>query len=410
MSLGKILIVEDDTLSARLLERVIQNLGYLYCGPAKSSQEALQLYEEEKPDLVIMDFTLEDVVDGSELSVMMKEKFIRPIVFVTSSDDDETIRRTLATEPEGFVKKPFEERELAVVIEMALLKHQQKKALEAMNNRLKERVEERTEELDIAVKTLVKEMAEKETLLEQLQEALEAEKEFGELKTSIISNLSHEFKTPLTSIRSSAQLLHKMIEQNKINETSIKHTSRIQAAVSLLNDLLTRILLVEKREQPEVYTPYREWFDLKEFIEAIKEEININNCNRAVISYHEEYVTQEVNCDQKLLRLILTNLVSNACKFSKQDGKVDVCIATTDRYLKVKVQDEGIGMSEEDIQQIFYRFYRGHNVGSIEGTGIGMSITKRCLEALSGDVAIDSKLNQGTTFCISLPLLAEDFN
>lgn len=269
---------------------------------------------------------------------------------------------------------------------------------------------ERTEELDIAVKTLVKEMAEKETLLEQLQEALEAEKEFGELKTSIISNLSHEFKTPLTSIRSSAQLLHKMIEQNKINETSIKHTSRIQAAVSLLNDLLSRILLVEKREQPEVYTPHREWFDLKEFMEAIKEEININNGNRAVISYHEEYVTQEVNCDQKLLRLIITNLVSNACKFSKQDGKVDVCIATTDRYLKVKVQDEGIGMSEEDMQQIFYRFYRGHNVGSIEGTGIGMSITKRCLEALSGDVAIDSKLNHGTTFRASLPLLAEDFN
>lgn len=407
MSLGKILIVEDDELSAQMLQRVIENLGYQYCGPARHSEEALHLYVTEVPDLVIMDFTLEDDVDGGELSEMMKEKFIRPIVFVTAADDDETISKTLATEPEGFVKKPFEERELSVVIEMALLKHQQKKALETMNSRLKERVEERTEELDIAVKTLVREMAEKEKLLEQLQEALEAEKEFGEMKTSIISNLSHEFKTPLTSIRSSAQLLQRMIEQNKMNEFSIKHTSRIQAAVSMLNDLLSRILLVEKREQPEIYTPQPETFDIAEFIEKIKEEITINNCNRAVIHYKEEFDVRNVYCDQKLLRLIITNLVSNACKFSPQDGRVDVTVKTSKRVLSIRVEDEGIGMSKEDMDQIFYRFYRGHNVGSIEGTGIGMSIMKRALDALDGEVSIDSELNKGTTFQVNIPLPSE---
>jgi signal transduction histidine kinase len=112
-----------------------------------------------------------------------------------------------------------------------------------------------------------------------------------------------------------------------------------------------------------------------------------------------------IETDPRLFRLIISNIVSNACKYSQDEVLISVHREMDSLIMSFK--DKGIGMSESDIEQIFYRFYRGENVGSIEGTGIGMSIMKRCLDALGGKVKINSELGKGSEFVVRLPVNQE---
>ena len=402
MSLGEIIIVEDDSLSARLLKRNSEKLGYKVVGCFPDPKEALECFKENAVDAVLLDFQLGSEWDGSELNRRLQE--IRPVtvIFITSADDDESLQKILKANPDGYIQKPINSRELRAILQMAIYKTKQENALRELNETLDEKVNERTQELDVAVSTLVKEMAEKEKIQLQLERALETEKEFGQLKSSIISNLSHEFKTPLSSIRSSAQLI-KAIGEKDDRPKEQKHAARIEKAVDSLTDLLMRILLVEK-DQDGVYTAEYSSFNVQEFMKSLLNEGFFHNANDVKIDYKEELETEEVVSDKRLLKQIFTNLISNACKYSHPGGLVSISLTVEKARLYFVVKDEGIGMSEETKEQAFYRFFRGENVGSIEGTGIGMSIIRRCLDALNGEIAIDSKEGKGTSVDLTIPL------
>ena len=248
-------------------------------------------------------------------------------------------------------------------------------------------------------------MTEKEKIHRKLRDALKVEKEFGELKSKIISNLSHEFKTPLSSIRSSAQLIKAIVERTAGDERSLKHAKKIETAVDILTDIFMRILSVEKDDKI-YYHPRSIKFDLDIFFEGILKEFQLEANSQLELQCDFQKDLGLIESDQNLLRLIFINIVSNACKYSEYSGvvKVNSGIDKKSNALFFFVEDEGIGMSQEDLEQVYFRFFRGKNVGSIEGTGIGLSIVKRAVDALEGEIKIESELKGGTKVEVKIPL------
>lgn len=402
------MIVEDERFSATVLQKTVERLGYEVVGNVPSGNDAIELFKKELPDVMIMDFNIQGDLDGSALAKILSK--IKPTsnIFITSSEDEESLQKIMDAKPDAYIQKPFEQRELRAVLEMAFYKYKKEKELNDLLTSLDNKVKERTQELDQTVEKLVQEVSEREKVQKRLEESLQTEKKFGELKSSIISNLSHEFKTPLSAIRSSAQFLSILIERQKFEQLNTKHPKRIEEAVSRLADILTRILLVEENVE-EIYQVNLEQFNISELTQNVLTELKLGECKGVSITLDNKLKSDVIKSDLQLLKLILSNILSNACKYSKAlNGEVFISLEEENNLLTLIVKDNGIGMTENDVEQIFYRFYRGSNVGSIEGTGIGMSIMKRCLDALGGKIEIDSELGVGSSFKIEVPINASE--
>lgn len=404
MAIGEILIVDDNELSAQALAQAVKELGYSVCSVSPNTKKAIEDFNSFEPTVVLIDFNLGEGLDGIDLMVEIEKIRNVPVVLVTSDDSDEDIEKILRKKPDAYIQKPVEVKELRAILELVTFKFQKEKEMEEINRELERRVKERTEELNVALKSLTKEMEAKEKLHKKLEKSLTVEKHFGDLKSNIITNLSHEFKTPLASIRSSAQILDRFISTTSNDERGLKHTARIEEGVDILTHLLTRILSVEK-DQESFYQPDKIKIHLPTYLDNLKEEFDDTTQYEAVITsdinLHDDYIYT----DPKLLRLILINVVSNACKYSHANGEVNVQITSNGTVLHMVVRDFGIGIDNEDLEQIYYRFFRGKNVESIEGTGIGLSIVKRCLNALFGEIEVESELNKGTTVSIKIPII-----
>lgn len=386
-----------------MLAHTVSQLGYEVSGIYTDAEAALKKYKEDSPDFVLLDFHLGDGKDGIDLAREFKLIHQVPVIMVTAVENDEELKKILDFRPDAYVQKPIEQREMRAVLELVKYKHEKDQEMAELNRSLEDKVKERTEELDIAVKSLIKEMSDKEKMHQQLENALQSEKQFGDLKSKIITNLSHEFKTPLASIRSSAQLLSKMIEKGLVTDKSTKHTERIEESVEILTNLLVRILSVE-RDQDKLYKAEFYDIDFGVFLESVQEECETQNENDIQIDYNIELSSENIRTDPKLLRLILTNLISNACKYSHQGASISVGVFEDGKNLKFRIKDKGIGMDDDDRDQIYYRFFRAKNVGSIEGTGIGLSIVKRSVDAMMGEIKVASKINEGTCFEVKIPI------
>lgn len=267
MSKGNVLIIEDDHVSGTMLQKTLERLGYKVGAWQKDGTSALKVVEEQDFDLILTDYYLPDNFNGVELNEKIQAIKQIPTIFITSSQELEVIDDIVMNGPHGYIHKPIWPHELRAVIDLTLIKAGQDKELKGLNIDLDKKVKERTQELDQAVKQLITEMSEKEKIYRKLQDALKSEKEFGELKSKIISNLSHEFKTPLSSIRSSAQLIKAIVEKTQGDERSVKHANKIEKAVGMLTDILMRILSVEKDDN-RFYDSQAIKFDLDVFLKG----------------------------------------------------------------------------------------------------------------------------------------------
>lgn len=241
----------------------------------------------------------------------------------------------------------------------------------------------------------------KERTLE-LNNALEREKELNELKSNFISIVSHEFRTPLTSISSSAEIIeryHSRIDEEKL----LEHLHRIQDNVKEMTNMLTDVIFIGKTEADMQQINFK-MIKLKPFCIAILKEFELISKNRFFFDYSHYGKNDEVFLDENLLRHILFNLISNAIKYSKENSTISLESKMISHNIIFIVKDTGIGISEKDLLALFEPFTRGENVGSIRGTGLGLAIVKRCVEILKGDIRVTSKLGKGTQFVLSFPL------
>jgi len=264
--------------------------------------------------------------------------------------------------------------------------------IERLNNELEQMVEERTQQLREAMEML-------ERSKEDLTIALGKEKELSELKSRFVSLASHEFRTPLSTILSSAYLVKQYaqeVDQDKRN----KHLQRIVICAKLLTDILDEFLSVGKIEEGKIQVRFLN-IRVDDFFQNIIQEIQGITKEGQLVDYLHEG-PPNVTLDPSLLKHIAMNLLSNAIKFS--DTTIQVRTFQYENEFKLKVSDHGIGMSREDQQHLFERFYRGANTSNIQGTGLGLHIVSKYCELMNGSISCDSELDKGTTFTIILPL------
>lgn len=285
-----------------------------------------------------------------------------------------------------------------------------------LNQDLEKRVAARTEELAEVVnqllginKQLKHEIREREaaesalkTKEKQLTIALEKEKELNGLKSRFVSMASHEFRTPLSTILSSADLIEAYTEQEQ-QPKRLRHTQRIKSSVanltSILNDFLSLSRLEEGKlslntsgfELPEV------WTEVEEGVQGMLKKgqtINIKGLSHI----------PPLHTDRRILQNIFYNLLSNAIKYSGEGQPIDCRVNSTNEHLKIEIQDYGIGIPESEQQHLFTRFFRAHNVENIQGTGLGLNIVKGYVKLLEGHITFKSVPNEGSTFSVEIPL------
>ncbi len=262
--------------------------------------------------------------------------------------------------------------------------------LEKLNSELENQVSARTRELEQARSNLSK--------------ALDQEKELNEMKTKFMSIISHEYRTPITIIQSSAQLMQRLIYTSRLDEKSAsKYLIKIINSSRRLNDLIDEVLIVGRADSKKLEYHPKE-FALEDFIRESVESAALLECLPGQIEIGSISKNGNINTDPNLLRHIVVNALANACKFSDDDSKVTITAVKTQGELIIEITDRGEGIPEKEIKLIFEPFYRATNAENLGGVGLGLAIAKRCADRLDANISIKSKLGEGTTFSIRVPL------
>lgn len=263
--------------------------------------------------------------------------------------------------------------------------------IEKLNDELEQKVKLRTMQLEQAMNDL-------EQSKDELAHALNKEKELSDLKSRFVSMASHEFRTPLSTILSSASLVAKYTQTEEQDKRD-RHITRIKSSVNNLTDILNEFLSIGKIEDGKIVTHYSN-FNVQEMITNICAELQgIAKKTQEIIYTHKGETN--VYLDATLLRNIFMNLLSNAIKFSPDDGKIEVGSEVNRNLIIFQVKDYGMGISKEDQKHLFERFFRAKNATNIQGTGLGLHIVGKYVELMSGEVGCESELEKGTTFTIT---------
>jgi signal transduction histidine kinase len=362
MSKAKILVVEDEEIVAFDIENTLKDLDYEVPAVVASKEEAIIFAAEILPDLVLMDIMLQGSLDGIEAAQEIRIRFNIPVVYLTAYADSHTLQRAKITEPFGYVLKPFEEKELQTTIEIALGRHKAE---------------------------------------ESIRQALEKEKKISDLKSQFISIASHEFRTPLATINSSNDLLQRYC-RDAMDVKKSKHFQQIQTSVAQMTQLLDDVLVLGQADAGKLeFKPAS--LNLLQFCRHLIEELQLNAGRQHTISFTSYGECTNVCMDENLLRRILTNLISNAIKYSPQGGEVIFQVACKDKIVRFDIQDQGIGIPVDSQRELFTPFYRAANASKIKGTGLGLSIVKRCVDLHHGQIYVESEVGLGTTFIVTLP-------
>jgi PAS domain S-box-containing protein len=263
-----------------------------------------------------------------------------------------------------------------------------------LNASLEVKVEERTLILKEALQKL-------EQSQQELSEALDKERQLNEIKSRFVSMASHEFRTPLSTVLSSASLLSKYTAADDQGKRD-KHIQRIKNSVNHLNDILEDFLSLGKLNEGKVEKNTYELnlrVVLAETIDEMKGILKKGQrfelfCNGDCFAY----------TDKKLFKNILINLIGNAIKFSDENKLISIQAKNGVNSALISVTDEGIGISEEDQKHLFSSFFRGTNATNIQGTGMGLHIVQRYVDLLGGQIQIQSQLNKGTTVTFTIPV------
>ncbi|TWO32903.1 PAS domain S-box protein [Seonamhaeicola sediminis] len=236
---------------------------------------------------------------------------------------------------------------------------------------------------------------------QQLENALSKEKELNELKSKFLSLVSHEFKTPLSGILTSTELLSKY-QLTEHQEKRNKHIKTITDKVHFLNNILNDFLSVEKLESGKANYKFTN-FKLSKVVNEVVYNYNMLLKEGQKINYPEDIDDISVYQDEKIIQLIFSNLLHNAIKYSPEESCIDLQIKQGDEFTTLIIKDKGIGIPKKDQERIFQRYFRADNVMNTQGTGIGLNIVKNHLENLGGTIKFQSKENMGSTFIITFP-------
>jgi signal transduction histidine kinase len=272
-------------------------------------------------------------------------------------------------------------------------------ALAASFREMVKRVAEREKDLRVLNADLEKRVA---VRTEDLNEALKRERELGEMKSNFVSLVSHEFRTPLGVIMSATEVLQRYFERLPAEKRE-RHLAMIFRSTKNLAGLIDEVLLLSRVEEGRMqFSPVP--VDMEKLCRAFCDELRSATGGACPINFQAKGSFADAVSDEGVLRHILTNLLSNACKYSEPGSPVDFSAERRGDDVVFTFRDHGIGIPPEDQARIFTSFTRGSNVGGRPGTGLGLVIVQRCVELHGGTIKLESQVGRGTTFTVSLPV------
>ena len=250
--------------------------------------------------------------------------------------------------------------------------------------------------------SILRDISQQKQAEEAMASALEKERELNELKSRFVSMASHEFRTPLASILAVVETLdayrHKLSD-----EQFTKRFQKIRGHIAFLTEIMEDMLLLARMQERRLsFNPVL--LNLDAVVQSVLEEFEIQSVPSPRLTYTYDDQLSEIYLDKKLIRQIITNLISNAIKYSPSEEQISLQIEKEENTVVIRVQDKGIGIPKEDLKHLFEPFHRANNVGNISGTGLGLVITKEAVEAHSGTITVESSVDSGTTFIVMLPV------
>lgn len=389
---ASVLIVDDTIYNIQLLSLMLIKQGY-QVEQANSGTEALDKVHQQLPDIILLDIRMPDI-DGYKVCQILKAnpktKDI-PIIFISSVEEPSEKVEAFSVGGVDYISKPFQLIEVLARIET----HLRLCSLQRM-------LQEQNEQLQLSASLLAR--------------SLEQERELSQMKSDFISVVSHEFRTPLTTIQSASELLE---HYEWTKEEQVEQLHQIQAEVKHMTALMEDVLFLSRANANKSKINLSE-FDILAFCAQLLRQIqrtfgenyDLHSCfcdqvnNTSVDNLHLQSDLPFLNMkmDEKLLRQILTNLLTNAIKYSPENSRVDFKIIIDHQTITFVVRDCGIGIPEEDLEHLFSAFHRGKNVGILPGTGLGLSIVKNCVDIHKGSISVSSNLDIGTEFTVVLPI------
>lgn len=259
-------------------------------------------------------------------------------------------------------------------------------------------------------KKLEKELEHQKKTQEVILEKLEREQELNDMKSRFISIASHEFRTPLAGILSSVDLIERYLKTDEklwnqfIHQSKVEsHVSKIKTSIKTLTTTLNQFLSLGQLEEGKIEY-HEERFNLKNSLLKFKEEFVALVKENQTIHFNFTSEEEEAYLDKNILRHIFTNLLSNAIKYTPAGKNIYVVAFIDEEKIHISVKDEGMGIPDEDQDNLFRRFFRAKNVTNLQGTGLGLNIVRKYVLLMKGTISFDSKENVGTVFKISFPV------
>ncbi len=366
----RLLIVEDEMIVVTDLSIRLAQMGYEVVGSTNNGKEALVMAEDLRPDLVLMDIHLQGQMDGIAAAIDVHGRLHLPVVFLTAYGEGGTFQRAKEAEPFGYILKPIEDRELRIVIEMALYKHQAECRLREFNAELELRVAERTAQLESANKDL----------------------------EAFCYSVSHDLRAPLRAVDGYTGIL---VEDHAagLNPEGQRVCAVIQQSARDMGVLIDDLLEFSRfgRMSMKLST-----VDMAAMVQSIFLEVT-SASDRERIEL-QVGVMPSALADPVLMRQVWLNLLANAVKFSTKQAQavIEVNATETNGEIVYCVRDNGAGFDMHYAGKLFGVFQRLHSVNDFEGTGVGLAIVRRIIERHGGRTWAEGAPGKGATFYFTL--------
>ncbi len=368
----KILVIEDE---AGIRDELIDWLafeGFVVLG-AENGRLGLAAALHERPDLIVCDIAMPEM-DGHEVLIEVRANpalNLTPFVFLTASADRDSVRKGMNLGADDYLTKPFTHAEV----------------LNTIRSRLEKKTLQETQY---------------NAYIDMLSSALSQEREKHVLKTRLVAMFSHDFRNPLTSVLASSDIL-RHYDDRLTPERKHQHLDRIDGAVRMLIQMLDEMLIVAELELGRVdYTPVP--VETAHLLGSIVEEFRLIDQGDHLLSIANT-VMCSVMAEPRLLRQIVTNLISNAIKYSPSGTAITITLRQDQDELVLMVQDQGIGIPEESLPHLFEPFHRAANAKGVKGTGLGLNIVRECVDRHQGTIGVESRLGSGTTVTVRIPFI-----
>jgi signal transduction histidine kinase len=395
----KILIVEDEALIAQGIEEELLNFGYEITSKVSYGERVQAEVDKFRPDLVLMDIKLKGKMNGIEAAHQIQSSSSIPVVFLTAYDDRLMLEQAKKATPYGFLAKPFRPQELNAAIELSFLRSQIEEDLKTKQENTNQSIDTLTDE-SLALNSKLKECQ------KSLIQAQDKAKVADQAKRDFLSRMSHEFRTPLNSILGFSQILQSETN-DPLTDSQKKDLKHVIDSANRILQLVNDVLDLDKIEKNELPIKLEE-ISLNQIIEESFNQIkqSAQDKNLSIIDKIPSNEEIWVSADQKHLKNVLLNLLTNSIKYNHYNGYIELSMEFEDlKKVRLKIRDTGVGIPEDKQSQIFKPFNAINPQTSFEeGIGLGLSISKCLMELMSGNIYFESYVDHGSSFFIELPM------